>query len=514
MGLGDEEESVTAEVTFTCCPLCLKPFKVGRALRAHFQSKSHALTATTSPLSLERAMNLAIASFTVTATSNYMVEQSSASVGLKSKGRPLLLDQPVDKNNEEEEEEEGRGDGSVEKKGKERTGKKEKKGKKGKKKKHHHGGDVALERARERACTKASASAAAESVRKYGSGGGDRANAKLSHDGLTVRCWCCCLLLLVAAGCCCFTCFRTFLSLSPHNNQLIDVFLFPLSFLSFLLFSPLQHHQAARDGDLSTLIQLIDSGAYNVVRDVGPNGETGYHWAAGSGHLNVLVYLVEIGGVEGLTKRDQRSGRTVVHWASRNGHLSLLAAMKERWPSSLDVRMRTYDGTTSLHLACYAGETATVEWLVGHGCDPNVCNNYGCNSIFFACIGGRYQTSKFLYEECSVDVFAIQNQGHSALHKAAYTGSRDICAWLQDVVGLDVNCTLEDAKGHTASDLARMKGYLELSLWLTRHCSSVVAGGSGGGGSGGGGGSRNGGHGGEHQRQHKKNTGTLVACTL
>ena len=194
MGLGDEEESVTAEVTFTCCPLCLKPFKVGRALRAHFQSKSHALTATTSPLSLERAMNLAIANFTVTATSNYMVEQSSASVGLKSKGRPLLLDQPVDKNNEEvveEEEEEGRGDGggdgSGEKKGKRRTGKKGTKGKK-KKKKHHHGGDVALERARERACTKASASAAAESVRKYGSGGGDRANAKLSHDGLTVRC--------------------------------------------------------------------------------------------------------------------------------------------------------------------------------------------------------------------------------------------------------------------------------------------------------------------------------------
>ena len=84
-------------------------------------------------------MNLAVASFTVSATSNYMVELSSASVGLRSKGRPLLLDQQEDDN---------------------------------KKTRGHHGGDVALERARERACTKASASAAAESVRKYGSGGG------------------------------------------------------------------------------------------------------------------------------------------------------------------------------------------------------------------------------------------------------------------------------------------------------------------------------------------------------
>jgi ankyrin repeat protein len=220
---------------------------------------------------------------------------------------------------------------------------------------------------------------------------------------------------------------------------------------------------------------LIESGTYDMERDVGPNGETGLHWAGGSGHLDVLLYLVKVGGVGGLTVRDKRSGRTVVHWVSRNGHLPLLLAMKERWPESLDFKLATYDGTTSLHLASYAGETATAEWLVLHGgCDPNFRNNYGCNSIFFACIGGRYQTAKFLYDECSVDAFAIQNQGHSALHKAAYAGSKDICDWLQDVVGLDVHCTLEDAKGHTAEDLARIKGYLELSVWLRRHRLLVV----------------------------------------
>jgi ankyrin repeat protein len=423
MGIGDEEESITASVTFTCCPLCLKSYQAGRALRAHFQSKAHKLDNKSKP-TLEEAMKLALTNFSVTATSNYMVGQNSASVGLCSKGRPLLLDQEMCQDKTEQ---------------------------------HKLSTKLSLkiERARESACKKASASAASASVRKWGSGNGNRANAKLSHVGLT----------------------------------------------------------ASRDGNLIELKKLISSGEYDPTIHVGPNGETGLHWAAGSGHLEVLMYLVEVACkyssskcntnsssnsgsnysscIEQLNVRGKRSGRTVIHWAARNGHRHLLAALNERWGSQrdndgggnnslkeakefektvgIDFDCETFDGSTPLHLAAYAGEIPTIMWLVKHGCNPNFKNNYGCNALFFSCIGAQYLSSKYLYDICNVDAFAIQKQGHSALHKAAYTGSKDICTWLQDVVGLDRECILEDAKGHTADDLARIKGHHELSKYLHRH---------------------------------------------
>ena len=67
---------------------------------------------------------------------------------------------------------------------------------------------------------------------------------------------------------------------------------------------------------------------------------------------------------------------------------------------------------------------------------------------------------------CGVDAFVIQNQGHTALHKAAYAGSRDICDWLMLKVGLDKMAVAQDAKGHTTVDLAR--GFEDLAVHLAR----------------------------------------------
>ena len=430
MGIGDEEESITASVTFTTCPLCLKAFKVGRAFRAHLQSKSHGLTAATVPLTLEKAMELAVSNFTVTATSNYMVAQDSASVGLQSKGRPMLLDQQTEqqqlqqkqqqqqRQRRSKDQEQDKETKQVEKE----TEQAEPETKTTDKTKQHHQQQhqhqqkqhiykaLELERARERACTKASAAAATASVRAWGSGAGNRANAKLSHEGLT----------------------------------------------------------ACRDGDLKAVQQLVEKNQYDMNTDVGPNGETGVHWAAGSGHVDVILYLVEIGGIEQLNKRDTRSGRNGIHWAARNGHRILLEFMEQHWKKHINFDCLTFDGTSALQLACYAGKLSTVTYLIEQGCNVNWKNNYGCNSLFFSCIGAQFEISKYLYEKCQVDAFAIQNQGHSALHKAAYTGSKDICIWLQDVVGLDKTCVLEDRKCHTARDLARIKGFYELADILIR----------------------------------------------
>ena len=370
MGIG-EEENVVAEVTFTACPLCLRPCKVGRALRAHLSSKAHGLTATSKPLTLEAAMNLAVSTFSVTAKSSFSPMISSAHVDISTNGAPMILDNKAT---------------------------------------NFKSSGFHLERVRQRACAKASASAANASVRKWRGGSGYRSDAKLSHPGL----------------------------------------------------------EAARDGDLQTLKNLIESGEFDPLRDVGPNNETAIQWCAGSGHVNIMCYLVSVGGVEQLKLRDSRSGRTAVHWAARNGRLILLEKMLRMYPDHVDLNVETFDGSTPFDLAAYAGHLSTLEWLFAHNVNANHKNNFGCNALFFACIGSQLDACVYLREVCGVDAFVVQNQGHTALHKAAYAGSRDICDWLMLKVGLDKTAVAQDAKGHTAVDLARIRGFEDLAVHLAR----------------------------------------------
>ena len=76
---------------------------------------------------------------------------------------------------------------------------------------------------------------------------------------------------------------------------------------------------------------------------------------------------------------------------------------------------------------------------------------------------------KWLYEDLKLDVRLVQLQGHHTLHKAAWAGHKDVCAWLQDEIGIDPQSTVVDNKGHTASRLAEIAGHSELAEWLLRH---------------------------------------------
>ena len=79
--------------------------------------------------------------------------------------------------------------------------------------------------------------------------------------------------------------------------------------------------QAARDGDVETMAQLLaskESWDPATARDT--HGSSALMWAAGNGHLEACGWLVRRGGVDpsGTARKD---GRTALHWAARNGHL-------------------------------------------------------------------------------------------------------------------------------------------------------------------------------------------------
>lgn len=55
------------------------------------------------------------------------------------------------------------------------------------------------------------------------------------------------------------------------------------------------------------------------------------------------------------------------------------------------------------------------------------------------------KTCAWLRKE-GIDLADTNNQGHNALHKAAYGGHTDLCLWLQDEVRLDPEALIKDAR--------------------------------------------------------------------
>ncbi|CAE8696156.1 unnamed protein product, partial [Polarella glacialis] len=92
-------------------------------------------------------------------------------------------------------------------------------------------------------------------------------------------------------------------------------------------------------------------------------------------------------------------------------------------------------------------------------------NSWYCLPHHFAALAGMTESCKWLRSR-GVDLALGNNQGHNALHKAAYGGHRELCCWLQDEVGLDREASVQDTRGQTPVDLARKAGYEDLANWL------------------------------------------------
>ncbi|KAJ4951083.1 hypothetical protein NE237_027915 [Protea cynaroides] len=95
-------------------------------------------------------------------------------------------------------------------------------------------------------------------------------------------------------------------------------------------------HACAREGEMDSLLKLIDSGVSVNLKD--SEGRTPLHWSVDRGHLNIVELLV-----------------------SRNA----------------DVNAKDDEGHTSLHYAAICDREAIAEYLVKHDADINAKDNDG-----------------------------------------------------------------------------------------------------------------------------------------
>lgn len=229
---------------------------------------------------------------------------------------------------------------------------------------------------------------------------------------------------------------------------------------------------AAQTGDWERLASLWASGKWDPGSTTDKNGSTALHWAAGSGHISCMRWLVETAGVpaDQACVTGRGDGRTALHWAARNGQIAACQWLVDVKKVPIDIL--TVDGTTPFHWACWQGHFRCCRWLRDKGANVTAVNDYGCNGAHWAALAGNVPMCAWL-SMVRVSLDQTNTQGHSPLHKAAFNGHSVVVEWLLNHTDIDPSAV--DEGGYTPAGIARERGYLQLSETLEMAARSSIS---------------------------------------
>jgi len=128
---------------------------------------------------------------------------------------------------------------------------------------------------------------------------------------------------------------------------------------------------AAGDGDIKAVCKfLVEYPGVLGVRG-GIQGSTPLHFAAASGHLEIVQLLIEAGG--DVDAREYASGTLPIHWASAHGHLEIVRLLVEKG-ARIDIADDWY-GLPPIGWACAlppSSQAAVCEYLIAQGASYDI----------------------------------------------------------------------------------------------------------------------------------------------
>jgi ankyrin repeat protein len=213
------------------------------------------------------------------------------------------------------------------------------------------------------------------------------------------------------------------------------------------------------------------------------NGASLLLWAAGSGHLHVVKYLIEECSCHpdhGQEGKRSFSGRTSLHWSARNGHLNVVQYLVDK--CDVDIDASTADGTTAFCWASWQGHLKVMKFMHQRGADVHKANSFGCTAVLWCAQGeGTVEIMDWL-QSIGLSLVTTNSNGHGALHKSAQRKRSPLCSWLcssvyENLTGNNAevfNTIGPDTEGCCPSDLAGMAGDEELALFIAKQETRLV----------------------------------------
>ncbi|KAL1193987.1 putative protein S-acyltransferase 23 [Cardamine amara subsp. amara] len=227
---------------------------------------------------------------------------------------------------------------------------------------------------------------------------------------------------------------------------------------------------ASAYGDLNQLKRFVE---YNPSSLSLPdsNGFFALQWAALNNSLHVAQFIIEHGGdVNSVDNIKQ----TPLHWAAVKGSIDVADLLLQ---NGALIEVADIHGFRAVHVASQYGQTAFLNnIIVNYAADYNALDNQGRSALHWAAYNGFTETVRLLLfrDACQN---RQDNTGCTPLHWAVIKENVEACTLLVHA-GTKEELLLKDNTGSTPLMLASDKGHRQLALFLSKamrtHNKSVV----------------------------------------
>eukprot|EP00731_Ephydatia_muelleri_P029522 Em0021g45a len=226
-------------------------------------------------------------------------------------------------------------------------------------------------------------------------------------------------------------------------------------------------HYAARSGKLECLMWLVTKSGISP-NAVSENGATAAHDAAAAGRLECLQYLLT--NTHCSAKDVTKEGATVLHMACRFGRLNAVKWLMEHCGSTPSEKGA--NDVTPVHLCAASNQLPILQWLTRHPkYKPNERTIHGATATYFAAQEGSYKCLQWLIEHGKGDPYLTALDGMGPIHAAAQAGKTSCLEYLVSTVGMSIRIRADD--GATAAHFAAAGGQVQCLEWILDHGGSA-----------------------------------------
>ncbi|KAJ4330291.1 hypothetical protein N0V87_010136 [Didymella glomerata] len=216
----------------------------------------------------------------------------------------------------------------------------------------------------------------------------------------------------------------------------------------------------AVQGDYASIVQLLLEQPSVDVNQVDKSGRSVLSWAAGEGAKRALKILLKQTSVD-LNLKDVQ-GRSPLSWAAGNGQREAISILMHK--TGVDKSTKDNDMRNAISWACQGGHTDTLRSLLKYDCggvddvDIDVWT-----PLLWSLFVRSPATVEALLSTRRVQIDRQDGYGRTALIWAASYGYLDV---VQLLVSWNADLHIKNNGGHTAADVARVEGQIEVLNFL------------------------------------------------